>query len=187
MNREQTRNAEGGTRNKTDRLRALNVPQRVELELGAHGLPTGMQDAGCEMRRSVEAVGEVWRIDDEWWRQPISRRCVEVVFEQHSSSTTFKNHFDASTRDRLSPPFIVDAPDFADGLNGPTHPASRIPHPDRLSVCVELYCHSMGRIQGTKSVRSVPRSAFRVPRLIRAHNRSTHTAALGAATMAAPR
>src|SRR5439155_26572422 len=111
----------------------------------------------------------------------------DQIFEQHSSSTTFKNHFDASTPDRLPPPFIVDAPDFADGLNGPTHPASRIPHPDRLSVCVELYCHSMGRIQGTKSVRSVPRSAFRVPRLIRAHNRSTHTAALGAATMAAPR
>jgi hypothetical protein len=65
----------------TDRLRALNVPQRVEVELGADGLPIGMRDVGCELRRSVEAVGEVWRIDDEWWRQPISRRCVEVIFE----------------------------------------------------------------------------------------------------------
>jgi hypothetical protein len=81
MNREQTRNAEDGTRNKTDRLRALNVPQRVEVELGADGLPIGMRDAGCDMNRSVEAVGEVWRIDDEWWRMPIRRRYVEAILE----------------------------------------------------------------------------------------------------------
>jgi len=31
--------------------------------------------------RRVEAVGEVWRIDDEWWRVPIVRRYVEVIFE----------------------------------------------------------------------------------------------------------
>jgi hypothetical protein len=81
MNREQTRNAEAGTRNKTDRLLALNVPHRVEVELDANGLPIGMRDEGCGFRRSVETFGEVWRIDDEWWRQPISRRCVEVIFE----------------------------------------------------------------------------------------------------------
>jgi len=40
-----------------------------------------MRDAGCELRRSVEAVGEVWRIDDEWWRVPINRRYVEVILE----------------------------------------------------------------------------------------------------------
>ena len=91
MSREQTRNAEGGTRNKTDRLRALNVPQRVEVELGADGLPIGMRDAGCDMHRSVEAVGEVWRIDDEWWRQPISRRCVEVVFEGGGRAVLFED------------------------------------------------------------------------------------------------
>ena len=74
MNREQTRN-------KTDRLRALNAPHRVEVELDTNGLPIGMRDAGCELRRSVEAVGEVWRIDDEWWRVPINRRYVEVILE----------------------------------------------------------------------------------------------------------
>jgi hypothetical protein len=30
---------------------------------------------------TVEAVGEIWRVDDEWWRQPISRRYVEVMLE----------------------------------------------------------------------------------------------------------
>jgi hypothetical protein len=56
-----------------------------------------------------------------------------------------------------------------------------------LSLCVELYCYSMGRIQRPKSVRSAPRSAFRVPRLFTVHSRSTHTVAPGAATTAVPR
>jgi len=58
MNREQTRKSERGTRNDADRLRALNVPHRVEVELAANGLPIGMRYAGCEMSRSVEAVGK---------------------------------------------------------------------------------------------------------------------------------
>jgi hypothetical protein len=29
--------------------------------------------------REVEEVGEVWRIDDEWWREQIARRYVEVM------------------------------------------------------------------------------------------------------------
>src|SRR5437763_12287028 len=111
----------------------------------------------------------------------------DQIFEQHRSSTTLKYHFDASARDRLSPPFIFDAPDFADRFNGPTHLASRIPHSDRLSLCVELYCYSVGRIQRPKSVNSAPRSAFRVPRLFTVHSRSAHTAAPAAATTVAPR
>ncbi|SRR6266516_358072 len=81
MSLEQTRKSERGTRNNADRLRALNVPHRVDVELDASGLPIGMRDAGCEMRRAVEAVGEVWRIDDEWWRQQITRRYYEVVLD----------------------------------------------------------------------------------------------------------
>ncbi len=30
---------------------------------------------------SNEDFGENWRMDDEWWRQPIVRRYVEVVLE----------------------------------------------------------------------------------------------------------
>ena len=32
-------------------------------------------------RREVESVGEIWRVDDEWWRQPVSRRYVEVMMK----------------------------------------------------------------------------------------------------------
>src|SRR2546430_16104536 len=90
MNREQTRNAEGGTRSRADRLRSLNPPHRVAVEVDAKGQPIGMRDVGCEMRRPVEAVGEVWRIEYEWWRQPISRRCGEGGFEVGGTAVLFE-------------------------------------------------------------------------------------------------
>jgi len=80
MNPDQTWNAEGGTRNRADRLRALNVPQRVEVELDEQRRPTIVQRETGNGKR-VESLGENWRMDDEWWRQPIVRRYVEVVLE----------------------------------------------------------------------------------------------------------
>lgn len=69
-----------GTPLRADRLRALNAPQPVTVELDAEGNPVAVaiQEKG---RLSVETLGESWRIDDEWWRTPISRRYVEVVLE----------------------------------------------------------------------------------------------------------
>src|SRR5947199_623791 len=75
MSRDQTRNAEGGTRNRADRLRALNAPEPVTVELDANCQPAAVRrskDTGGG--QSVEAILEDWRIDDEWWRQPIARR-----------------------------------------------------------------------------------------------------------------
>lgn len=127
---------------RADRLRALNVPRRVEVELDARGEPVAVREidepgesgrggsrpaqlrhptaaeaadgpepphaaapaasaaverwggvglppsgvaagtgaAGWRGRRVVEIL-EIWRIDDEWWRRPISRRYVDVVLE----------------------------------------------------------------------------------------------------------
>jgi hypothetical protein len=31
--------------------------------------------------RRIEEIIETWRIDDEWWRTPVSRRYVDVVLE----------------------------------------------------------------------------------------------------------
>ena len=75
---------------RSDRLRALNVPQRVTVELTADGSPARieMRNVECGMRNSegkasvkIEAVRETWRIDDEWWRAPIVRHYYEVVVE----------------------------------------------------------------------------------------------------------
>src|SRR5947209_6168482 len=94
-----------GTPLRAHRLRPLNQPQRVFVELNERGLPVvvleprqGRQpfhpsprpsaeaaeqrlapDAGPgspetadpPIRRPVESVGEVWRVDDEWWRRPV--------------------------------------------------------------------------------------------------------------------
>jgi hypothetical protein len=89
-----------------DRLRALNLPQPVSVRVGSDGAPAyielrdgGRTDGQTDGPTSpsdrpsahpsahpsagwgVEAVGEVWRVDDEWWRTPIARHYVEVVLE----------------------------------------------------------------------------------------------------------
>src|SRR5256885_15394026 len=80
MNRETMRNAEFGMRNGPDRLRALNVPQRVKVELNANGLPTGIRET-VDKLRDVENIVEIWHIDDEWWRKPVIRKCYEVLLK----------------------------------------------------------------------------------------------------------
>jgi hypothetical protein len=59
------------------------MPEPVTVELDGERAPVvvhqapGAPDAG----KRVEAIRESWRVEDEWWRQPISRRYVEVVLE----------------------------------------------------------------------------------------------------------
>jgi len=40
-------------------------------------------------RLAVMAVQEVWRIDDEWWREPISRRYYRLLLEPGSLCTIY--------------------------------------------------------------------------------------------------
>jgi len=57
------------------------------VELDAQGRPAAVRPrqngrtAGTAAPHCVEAIGEIWRVDDEWWRQPISRRYFDVVLE----------------------------------------------------------------------------------------------------------
>ncbi len=60
---------------RADRLRALNVPQRVAVECDAEDRPSVVGGS------PIEAVLESWRIDDEWWRQAITRCYHDVVLE----------------------------------------------------------------------------------------------------------
>lgn len=62
---------------RVDRLRALNVPRTVTVETSADGLPVTIGAAADAQQ--VDTVLEVWRIDDEWWREPIARRYADVV------------------------------------------------------------------------------------------------------------
>ncbi len=60
----------------TVELDGERTPVVVHQAPGAPGAP-GTPGAG----KRVEAIGESWRVEDEWWRQPIARRYVEVVLE----------------------------------------------------------------------------------------------------------
>jgi hypothetical protein len=62
---------------RVDRLRPLNLPRPVDIELDHHTLPTAVTSEG--RRKVVESVREIWQVDDEWWRDRLARRYVEVV------------------------------------------------------------------------------------------------------------
>jgi len=49
------------------------------LELDASGSLTVVRATG--ERAKIEAILESWRIDDEWWRQPIARSYMNVLLE----------------------------------------------------------------------------------------------------------
>jgi len=82
---------------RTDRLRTLNEPQLVAVELDTGGVPKAVKK---QLRRSggqeataavVETILEMWRIDDEWWRQLISRRYFAVILEGGSRVVLFED------------------------------------------------------------------------------------------------
>jgi hypothetical protein len=52
----------------------------VQVELDEQRMPRVVK-RGTGNEKRVESFGENWRMDDEWWRQPIVRRYVEVVLE----------------------------------------------------------------------------------------------------------
>lgn len=75
---------------RTDRVRALNLPSAVEVAVGDDGLPTAIVEGGRTGDRIAHIV-EAWRMDDEWWRQPIHRRYVEVVLERGAHVVLFED------------------------------------------------------------------------------------------------
>lgn len=75
---------------RADRLRAVNVPQPAAVELDADGRPTVVR-ADKAVRTVVESVLESWCIDDEWWRQLISRRYFEVVLKGGGRVVVFED------------------------------------------------------------------------------------------------
>jgi hypothetical protein len=65
---------------RADRLRAVNEPRTVTVEFDESGLMTVGRPDGRTVGR-VEAILESWRIDDEWWRETISRSYLELLLD----------------------------------------------------------------------------------------------------------
>ncbi len=74
---------------RTHRLRPLNLPRAVSVDLNEDGLPVAItRDGKC---KEVEQIGEIWRVDDEWWRDPITRRYVETILEGGRRVVVYEN------------------------------------------------------------------------------------------------
>ena len=75
---------------RTDRLRAVNEPRTVTVELHESGLMKVGRLGGRSVG-NVEAILESWRIDDEWWRQQISRSYLELLLEGGKRVVVFQD------------------------------------------------------------------------------------------------
>lgn len=61
------------------RLRPLNLPETALVQTGVGGKLEAVVINGT--RHLVHAIRERWRVEDEWWRHPISREYAEVVLD----------------------------------------------------------------------------------------------------------
>jgi hypothetical protein len=68
-------------------VRPLAAPTPIRVRTDDIGRPRQVSGAG--RFRQVLSVREIWRIDDEWWRRPISRLYYEVVLETGRLVTLF--------------------------------------------------------------------------------------------------
>lgn len=71
-----------------DRVRPLNAPRPAAVEPNAHGEPAAVVQRGGAYRR-IARIDDTWRIDDEWWREEISRRYFAVAMENGKRITLY--------------------------------------------------------------------------------------------------
>lgn len=70
-------------------LLPMNLPQPAAVEAGTSGLPAAVLVRG--KLRTVIAISDRWRIDDEWWRAEISRTYYAVELEGGMRLTIFRD------------------------------------------------------------------------------------------------
>ena len=73
------------------RLRPLGFPSPIHVRINLKGQPT---EIGLQDRRrggNVASIQEIWRIDDEWWRNSISRLYYQVVLENGKIMTLYRD------------------------------------------------------------------------------------------------
>jgi hypothetical protein len=68
---------------------ALCLPKEIKVSVNGNGNPA-LIDTGRE-RRKVTRVQNTWRIDEEWWREEISRCYWRLEFSDGSVDTVFQD------------------------------------------------------------------------------------------------
>ncbi len=65
----------------------------MTVRTNEHGEPEHVRLPGKPARK-VDAIRERWRIDDEWWRRPISREYRAVVLDDGRTVTLYHDLLD---------------------------------------------------------------------------------------------
>ena len=73
----------------TRRLRRLDAPRDIRVKTDEAGRP--IRVARARRVLAVDRIVESWRIDDEWWRAPISRRYFATVLEDGAHLTLYRD------------------------------------------------------------------------------------------------
>ena len=80
--------APAGAETRADRVRCLNLPRPVQVTVDTQsGLPVTLHERN--RRHEVKYVQDSWYVDDEWWRDPISRHYVQVILRDGAIRTLF--------------------------------------------------------------------------------------------------
>lgn len=74
-------------------LKPLDQPKVVTVRTDESGEPTHVRMPG-KPARPVAVVRERWRIDDEWWRQAISRDYRVIVLDDGKVITLYHDLLD---------------------------------------------------------------------------------------------
>jgi len=70
-------------------LQPLKQPRPVAVETGESGEPVAVVLGG--RRLEVAQVQDVWRIDDEWWREEVSRIYYRLLLEDERRVTIYND------------------------------------------------------------------------------------------------
>jgi hypothetical protein len=73
----------------TARIAPLNTPRPIEVTVDAAGLPLAVMTAAGWRR--VERVQDVWRIDEGWWRDTLSRRYFALALDGGALRVVFQD------------------------------------------------------------------------------------------------
>jgi hypothetical protein len=72
---------------RADQLRSLNQPRPVRVQTSKRDHPTAIGSG--QHQQPVREIQDVWRIDDEWWREPISRLYYRVLLANGHVRTVY--------------------------------------------------------------------------------------------------
>lgn len=67
----------------------VDVPREIRVMANGRGSPAFIWIGGN--KRKVARVRNVWRVDDEWWRQEIVRRYFDVELNNSLVTTVFQD------------------------------------------------------------------------------------------------